>query len=125
MNCFNHRTQPAVALCRACSKGVCPECLVEVQGSISCRGDCKVKVATMNRMVQQNAQILSTSNKTLKSAAVFVLFMGAIFLLFGLWQLKYGSGFLAALLSVIGLGFVFSGLLRFRKSAQYPNENDQ
>lgn len=122
MKCFNHREIDAIGLCRSCGKSLCPECYVLVGESISCKGSCEAKVRILNRMLEQNAQIIAKSNQAMMSAAKYSLVMGVIFIGFGVWQLSVGSAFLPAFLLAIGTGSLVHGILRSRKSTQYPNE---
>ena len=38
MNCFNHPNVPAVGICKACQKGLCKECAVDLGHGIACKG---------------------------------------------------------------------------------------
>lgn len=70
MNCYTHHEKNAVGLYKSCGRGLCPECAVEVEDSLSCLNRCEDKVRILNRMVKENAQILSTSNKKSKDRRV-------------------------------------------------------
>jgi cbb3-type cytochrome oxidase subunit 3 len=120
MNCYTHHEKNAVGICKSCGRGLCPDCVVEVGDGISCAGRCEEKVQIINRMVEGNARVLSTSNQSLRTAAFFILILGVAFLVFGVWQYSSDSDFLAAFLIVFGLVFLAYGLVRLRKSAQYP-----
>lgn len=120
MNCYVHHEKSAVGLCKSCGRGLCPECVVEVGESLSCSGRCEDKVHTLNMMVEKNAQLVSTSNQALRSAARFSMIMGGALLAFGIWQYSKGLGFLPYFLMVLGLIFLANGVLRSRRSAQYP-----
>ena len=37
MNCFNHPGVPAVGICKACQKGLCMECAVDLGHGIACK----------------------------------------------------------------------------------------
>lgn len=120
MHCYTHHERSAVGICKSCGRGLCPECAVEVGDGLSCPGQCEGRVRTMNVMVERNAEILSTSNQALKSAAIFSLVMGVAFLAFGASLLPTRSSFLPYFLIVLGLVFVVNGILRLKKGARYP-----
>jgi hypothetical protein len=37
MNCFNHPGVPAVGICKACQKGLCKECALDLGHGIACK----------------------------------------------------------------------------------------
>src|SRR5262249_54137422 len=49
MKCFNHREADALAVCKHCCRALCHECVAEIQGAVSCRGDCEKHVAAFVR----------------------------------------------------------------------------
>ena len=122
MKCFNHLDVNAVGLCKSCGRSLCADCYAEVGDSLSCKGKCEEKVRILNSMIEKNSQILSTSNQAMKSAARFSLIMGILFMGFGIWQLSTGADFLSYFLLALGGGFFVNGILRSRKSAQFPDE---
>mgnify|MGYP003922110541 CR=1 FL=1 len=122
MKCFKHREENAVGLCKSCGRSLCPDCYTEVGDSLCCKGKCEEKVKILNSMIEKNSQILSTSNQAMKSAAKFSLMMGILFMGFGAWHLSNDRGSLSYFLLALGAGFVVNGILRSRKSTQFPNE---
>lgn len=82
MNCYIHREKNAVGICKSCGRGLCQDCVVEVGEGISCAGPCEEKVRIINRMVEGNARVLSTSNQSMRTAALFILILGIAFLIF-------------------------------------------
>jgi hypothetical protein len=58
MKCFAHNPTEAVAVCRACGKGVCPQCAVELDYGLVCQtGPCKAKAEAFNTVMEQNAAL--------------------------------------------------------------------
>jgi hypothetical protein len=47
MNCFNHPDVPAVGICKACQKGLCMECVVDLGHGIACKNH-REKVEILN-----------------------------------------------------------------------------
>lgn len=112
MNCFNHSGAPAVAICKACSKGLCAGCAVDVGGGIACRNSCEVEVEKITRLVRLNAdrgsKVLSMSNPY--AGAIFNLAAGLIFFYWGIVDDLSFSVALGALL----IGFGIYWLMRIR-----------
>jgi hypothetical protein len=46
MRCFNHVDREAIGFCKACCKGLCPECAVDLGFGLSCRGEHEKRVAS-------------------------------------------------------------------------------
>jgi len=47
MHCFHHESVDAVGICKHCCRGLCGQCAVLVQNSLSCKGECEAEVAAM------------------------------------------------------------------------------
>ena len=54
MKCFNHPENDAIGICKACGRGLCRYCVVEVGLSCSCKGECERVVATMNDLLEKS-----------------------------------------------------------------------
>jgi hypothetical protein len=54
MNCYNHQSVPAIAICKNCNKGLCPECLTEVENGIACTATCVEEVKAINTLISKN-----------------------------------------------------------------------
>jgi hypothetical protein len=115
MNCFNHTESAASGICKSCGRALCKECMVDVGGSISCSGECEERVKILNEMIESNSQILTTtSNRGVKSSALFSVIMGIVFLSFGIWKFSSNDLFLPMFLSVLGIAFLVRGILTSR-----------
>lgn len=99
MKCFYHNDRDAVGTCRACSRGLCPECAADFESAIGCVG----------RHVALAARIATSQARA--SAAVqllpFYLFVSG--LIFGAWGLLAQP--FSFFLIIVGLGFVIFGIL--------------
>lgn len=77
MQCFYHNDRSAVGLCRACSRGVCIDCISEVGIVIACKG-----------RHEAAAQILSkVQARATRAGSFFPFFVGGMGLLFLVWGL--------------------------------------
>jgi len=120
MRCFIHHDVEAVGTCRACNKGLCPECALDLGHSISCRGDCERKAALLHSQVAQSAVILRTQRRNRFLGPVFFIAMGVAFAIYA------GDGNLALNLgTVVGGGFIVFGLILAVLGQRYAKELDR
>lgn len=85
MNCFRHRDQPSVGICKACMKGVCGECVVEIEGSLACKGSCEKRVIELHR-IQKNQVSLQKFSMAARILSPLML------IAYGLYVVVYWSG---------------------------------
>ena len=119
MQCFVHRDVEAVGTCRACSKGICYSCTVDMRHSISCKGDCEAKSIALNSMISQNIKTLRTQTRNRFIAPVFFVAMGIAFMFFagdGTFKLNMGT-VMGSLFVVFGIVLAIAGQ-RFVKDLQ-------
>jgi hypothetical protein len=57
MRCFTHHDKDAVAICRACGKGLCPECGADLGRGLACRGHCEQEARDYAELVDRSIQI--------------------------------------------------------------------
>ena len=109
MHCFNHTSTTAVGICKACSKGICVDCAVDVQNGIACRDSCEDEVRYLNSLIHQSDNVKSKSEKLLSVASpvggiMFSLAAGGVFLYLGLTSDKIRA------ISLLGIIFTGQGL---------------
>jgi hypothetical protein len=90
VKCFNHREADAVGSCKACNKGLCPACAVDVGGGLSCRDICEQQVRRINELVDRNIRVSPASEQALGkypgaylSNGLFSIIAGGLFALLG------------------------------------------
>jgi hypothetical protein len=108
VHCFNHPDRVAIGSCKACCKGLCSECAVDMEHGLACRGKHERTVEKLNSITARAAQIQTTSGKVKYAAAIFYAFMGAFFLAYGYFRDGLG-GFLVPL----GGGFLVYSVVVF------------
>lgn len=54
MKCYSHNERDAVGICKNCSRGLCPDCAVDLVDGLACKGRCEEAVRGMNALVSQN-----------------------------------------------------------------------
>ena len=91
MRCFYHRDRDAVGECKACGKGVCAECAVDLGRGLACRDRCedeaKALIALIDnnlRMAQKTPALLRTNRHTYVSSGALHIVLGGVFLAWGL-----------------------------------------
>jgi len=78
MKCFNHHNIDAIGLCKACNKGLCPECAVEVSNSIACKSTCQEEVKTIDKLVKKTKVTAEAQRKNRMFMPSFFLVTGGI-----------------------------------------------
>jgi hypothetical protein len=123
MHCYNHADRNAVGTCKACHKGLCSECAVDLGFGLSCKGAHEQRVAEVEALISRNASIQRAAGRAKFAAPVFYLFMGLIFIGYGLLSsrdmkfiLLLGIGFLA-----FGIYVLIANLRAFGNDAPIPN----
>jgi hypothetical protein len=112
MNCFNHRTSPAIGICKSCGKGVCQGCAVDTGNGLACRDSCESRVRLLTRMVDNNAKVMKTANAQTRSAGIYGLITGLVFLAMGGLAYTANEMTLVILLGGIGLPLVLLSVVR-------------
>lgn len=129
MKCYYDPTQDAVALCRACGRGLSHEHLTEVSTGVACKGRCEEQADVVNRMIERSASSSVASNQMIRrmpSAAlgsgIFLALMG---LLFSIQGYQNDRGFtlkMGVICIAFGLWSVFRALRQSRMVASIQEE---
>jgi hypothetical protein len=146
MRCFYHPEKDAVALCKSCGKGVCPECSADLGKGVACRGRCEDDARGVIQLVERNVQIFrqgvgavtvqqparglpSASGHSLSATVTghlqqsrrFKLSIGVFHLVVGVFMVGWGASDIDRLLWLLLLGVCFGAygvftLLQVRSS---------
>ena len=81
MKCFHHIHTDAVGLCKACSKGLCEACAVDVGGGLACRQGCSQAVKDLNNLIARNLRITASKERTTYVGPLFLIVLGVGFAL--------------------------------------------
>lgn len=109
MECFYHEAVPAVGCCRACLKGLCRRCAVELEGGLACADRCEPMVRAVVGALQQSARYQSVSTGLLRSARGLWLGLAVVALFVGLFVVVWGLS-LPTFREVAVLGIPFLAL---------------
>ena len=82
MHCFEHNSVPAVGSCKACHKGLCSECAVDLERGLACSGNCETDVAELAEMNERSKRIYGIGKYKTKMPASGVLLWGTVSIAF-------------------------------------------
>jgi hypothetical protein len=128
MECFYHAGAPAVGACRACLKGLCRACAVELEGGLACPDRCEPLVRAVVSGLRQSLRFQSVSTGLLRSARGLWLGLTAVALSVGvfvaLWGLSLSAFREISLLSIpfLALAFLSARLARNTRASAVPPE---
>lgn len=122
MKCFSHRTQEAFAVCKSCGRGLCAECIVEVNLSCACRDRCESDVAAINDLVQRGRSAYHKTSATYLRSGIFTLFLGLIFIMLGIGAVagkpRSPADYFFGLMGVVFVGWAISHFVSARRMKQ-------
>lgn len=78
MRCFYHRDRDAVAACKNCGRGLCPDCSVDVGNGLACPGRCEAEVRSLNEVIERNKTAYEKTSAAYQKMALFYLALGAV-----------------------------------------------
>ncbi len=111
MNCFNHPGVPAVGICKACQKGLCMECAVDLKHGIACKNH-QEDVEMLNFF-----QLSTLAPFFFTSLGVFLNLIGAFTMLLGAYMDTNGTVFMGLGVMVLSVFFsLFSSILQKHQS---------
>jgi hypothetical protein len=109
MNCFNHPDQAAIGTCKACSKGMCADCAVDLGSGLACKGAHEQRVKDLEMIISSNAKAYRSAPRNMFLMPVFFVFMGLVFAGYSL----YNGRPMSHVSVVMGGGFIVFGILNF------------
>jgi len=107
MKCFRHPAHEAAAICLACGKAVCRECLIESANGIACQPDCVKVLAEKNELHTRQAAHLKAIKRLNFLGSFFSVGMGMLFLYFS----SQGFGLVYDFVFLLGAGFTGYGIV--------------
>ncbi len=123
MKCFNHNENEAVAICKSCSKGLCKECLTEINQSIACTSTCIESVKQLDFLITKSMKSYKTTSFAYYKNAFLYGCFGIVFLLYGLVT-NGSSSFLTILGAVFLMGAMFSLWTAYKFKREAKNYKD-
>jgi hypothetical protein len=107
MKCYNHSERDGVAICQACGRSLCRECVRETEAGISCPGKCTDALLKNRELRSELASHLKNTRRSSLLGSFFSMGIGILFIVFS----KLGFGLVYNLLFLLGLGFTIYGFV--------------
>jgi hypothetical protein len=131
MECFYHEGIAAVGSCRACFRGLCRSCAVELEAALACRDRCEESASAVVATVSQSVRFQNVSGGLLQSARGLwlglTLVAGVVGLFVAVWGLSLPAFREVSLLSIpfFALAFLAARLARsVRPTPPQPAADD-
>jgi len=119
MNCYNHSERPALGTCKACNRGLCADCVTDLGHGLACKNVHERRVEEIETIISMSAKAHADAPKNQYLLPAFFVFMGSVFFGFALYQGERIGSFP----TVMGLGFIFFGILFFVRNRKiYSND---
>jgi hypothetical protein len=113
VKCFYHHDADAVGSCKACSKGLCSACAVDVGQGLACRDACEEQVRRINQLVDRNIrmspaseQVLGKHPRAYLGNGIFSIVAGGVFVFIGQsldGAFRLGVSAIGVLIAVFGV----------------------
>ncbi len=116
MKCYNHPDVDAIGICKNCNKGLCKDCLTELENGIACTATCIEEVKQINSLINRNKQSYNSAAGMHMRNALIYGGMGLVFIFFGL-NTEGLTGFLSiiGLFFLVGAGFSYFNANKIKK----------
>lgn len=118
MNCFYHPDQPAIGICKHCQRGLCTNCIAEVEDSLACKNRHEENVRAIelvnDRALLQAGRVGSVYLRN----AIFYSLVGFLFAGFGVMQIRW-LGWQGIFLAGIGALLLYAALANYLESRKY------
>ena len=89
MKCYYHNESDAVGFCKACTKGLCTECAVDVGYGLACKDTCEDQVRAVNANIERGKKGYKLTAGAMAILGIVLLLMGSFrsyadFIFFGI-----------------------------------------
>ena len=126
MECFYHAGVSAVGSCRACLKGLCRECAIELQAALACPSGCEPMARALVASLQQSLRFQAVSTGLLRSARGLWLGLTLVALSVGAFVVVWGLSLPAFReIALLGIPFLILGILaaRLARNTRGPSQS--
>ncbi|MBK3518481.1 hypothetical protein [Carboxylicivirga marina] len=103
-----------MSICKNCNKGLCHECLTEIENGIACTATCIDEVKLVNSLINRNKDSYKTASSAHQRNAYIYVSIGLVFLVWG-YLLDGFFGFL----TIMGVIFVIGAIFSFNNANKY------
>jgi hypothetical protein len=105
LKCYNHPEKDGVAICQACGRVLCHECVRETDAGIACRGECTESLRAEKKLQTELGFHLQNVKRSARLSSFFSIGMGILFILFS----NMGFGLVYNFVLLLGIGFTLYG----------------
>jgi len=118
MNCYYHPNQSAVGICKHCQRGLCIDCIAEVDDNLACKERHEEQVRAIASLMERDLLQAGRVGSVYKRNAIFYFLVGILFAGFGLLQVRW-LGWQGIFLLVIGLFLLLAAAMNYLESRKY------
>ncbi len=118
MDCFNHHEKHAIGICKACGKGLCPDCATDLGHGLACKNNHEEIVEGFHRINQYSAKSIKPSLGQY-SAVAFLVLAGLAYL----WLAYTKNSGWYSFPVILGTIFIAFGLLLLVRIRTLLNES--
>lgn len=115
MKCYSHSEADARGICKACGRGICRDCIAEVDDSLACKNRCEDRVKSITQVLSRKSLAFSANARTFVPKLLYIIsiafFLPTVFLGFqwytsnvGLFEKVAGCIFLGLGITVWRIG---------------------
>jgi len=107
MKCCRHPVSDAVAICKACGRAVCPECVLASEHGIACRQSCADILSREKDILAKQVSHCMNLQRLNFFGSLFSFGIGILFMYFS----AMGDGPVYDLIFLLGAGFAVYGFV--------------
>ncbi len=115
MECFQHEGRAAVGSCRACFRGVCRGCAVDLGRGLACAGRCEEAARALIASLDQSLRIQGLSSGMVQGARTLWVGISWVALAVGVFVIGFGLSLPSfRSIALLGIPFLAIGALTLR-----------
>ncbi|HEY3902145.1 MAG TPA: hypothetical protein VGM54_26265 [Chthoniobacter sp.] len=88
MYCYFHGDVAAVAVCKACGRGICHDCSAEVGASMGCRNRCESEVELIDDLRRRSLKMATLMTRLYWGMGLGLSLIGLMTIMGSLWSLR-------------------------------------
>lgn len=118
MNCYYHPKKAALGICKHCQRGLCTECIAEVDDSLACNDRHEEQVGAMELLNTRNILQAERAGSAYVTNAIFYLLVGVLFSGYGVYLIRF-LGLQGIFLLGIGVFLIYAAIANYMESRKY------
>lgn len=93
MKCFYHHDNESSGICKNCNKGICVECITELDNGIACKNRCEDEVLAVNQIIDRGKTSYRKTGSAFSQNSLLYFLMGVSFIVFGIFAVPRNASF--------------------------------